>query len=133
MIKLISKNNREILAFRVINELEKEDVEWLVKRVDNREEKIDNSVLLYVEFEDFGELTLSRTWNHFKMFLTHILDLMVNVKSIAVVTSNESLKSKLTVEFALVPTVSFKAFDENEKDEALQWLEQYLNTQNSLG
>ena len=122
MIKLTSKDNPEILAFKVIRELEQEDVDWLIERICKRQERNKETVLLYVEFEDFGELTLSRMWSHFKMFVSHLGELIANVKRIAVVTSNLSLREKLGVEFALVPTVKFKAYDNHEERQAIDWL-----------
>ena len=122
MIKLISKEHPEILAFKVIKELEKEDVEWLIERISKRSGVKNEPVLLYVEFEDFGELTISRMWSHFKMFLKHVMELISNVKRIAIVTSNLSLREKLSIEFKLVPTIAFHAFDLQEKDKAVDWL-----------
>ena len=76
MIKLISKDNPDILAFRVMGEMQQEDVDWLVERTIQKQERSDKGVLLYVEFEHFGELTLARMWTHFKMLLDHVFKLM---------------------------------------------------------
>jgi hypothetical protein len=123
MIKLISKENSSILAFRVSKEIEKDDVDWIVKRIGDRHDHTHENVMLYVEFVNFGEMTLSRMWEHFKMFVGNLFELMKNVGKIAVVTSNISLREKLQMEFALVPTISFKPFHADEKEEAYQWLE----------
>jgi|GEM_PF-5906550 len=122
MIKLISVDNPDILAFRVSEEMQQEDVDWMVQRIIKKQERANQNVLLYVEFEDFGELTLKRMWTHFKMLLDHVFKLMDKVNKIAAVTSNTSLREKLSIEFALVPTLSFKAFQDDEKTEAYQWL-----------
>ncbi|BAO56502.1 SpoIIAA family protein [Nonlabens marinus] len=122
MIKLIAVENPEILAFKVIQELEKDDVDWLIERIAKREKRQDESVLLYVEFEDFGELTITRIWDHFKMLLNHIMELLATVKKIAVVTSNISLREKLSMEFKIVPKIAFNSFDLHEKDVAADWL-----------
>jgi hypothetical protein len=123
MIKLISKDNPNILAFRVSKEIEQEDVDWIVKRICERHDHTHEDVMLYVEFVNFGEMTVSRMWEQFKMFVGHLFELMKNVGKIAVVTSNVSLREKLQIEFALVPTISFKPFHSDEKEEACQWLE----------
>jgi len=133
MIKLISKNNLQILAFKVTHDLEKDDVDWLVKRISNREDRFEHSVFLYVEFEDFGELTFTRVWDHFKMFMDHIVELVQKVSNIAIVSSNDTLKNKLSLEFSLVPTVSLKCFNENEDSAAVEWLENKITAQRSLG
>lgn len=122
MIKLISKNDPDILAFRIREELEQEDVDWLIKRVVKRQKNKDENLLLYVEFENFGELTYARMWKHFKMLVDHVMKLMIAVNRIAIISSDNSLREKLSLEFALVPTISLKAFHEFEKEEACTWL-----------
>jgi hypothetical protein len=123
MIKLISKENPSILAFRVYEEINIEDVDWIVKRSCKRHDHTHEDVMLYLEFVNFGEMTVNRMWEQFKMFVEHLFELMKNVGKIALVTSNVSLREKLQIEFALVPTIRFKPFHADEKEKACKWLE----------
>ncbi|WP_194850393.1 SpoIIAA family protein [Nonlabens antarcticus] len=125
MIKLISKQDPDILAFRVKEELEKEDVDWLIERVEKKEERMDQPILLYIEFENFGELTFTRMWAQFKKLLTHVVDLMAKVNKIAVVTSDVALRDKLSLEFALIPTINFKTYKEKDENMAVKWLTEF--------
>jgi hypothetical protein len=123
MIKHIPFPNPDVLAFKVINDLNEEDVEWLVKLVNKDYNLQEQQVLLYVEFEDFGELTLERMWEHLKLFFNHIFDLIKKVSRIAVVTSNQSLRDKLNIEFTLVPGIKYKGFEDGKRSRAMHWLD----------
>lgn len=123
MIKRISVDDTDLLAFQITLEMEEEDVEWMLQRVVKQKDRTEKQVLLYLEFENFGEMTLPRIWDHFKMFMDSILVMIKNVKKIAVVTSNVFLREKLALEFKLVPTVSLKPFHPDEKDLAVEWLQ----------
>ena len=122
MIKLISSSHDSILAFRITDELVQDDTDWLIRRVQRKHDHTATEVNLYLEFQDFGTLTLSRIWEHFKMFLDSLFKLMKNVARIAVVSSNEALNDKLALEFKLVPTIRFKTFAPHDSAQAANWL-----------
>ncbi|PRP66684.1 SpoIIAA family protein [Nonlabens agnitus] len=123
MIKLVNRENPDILAFMIKTQMEQEDVDWLVERIDQKYSRTKTAVSLYVKFEDFEELTLSTYWEYFKMLLEYVIDLIKSVKKVAVVTANAALRKNLNIEFMLIPTVSCKTFDIEEDHESLEWLE----------
>ena len=123
MIKLVNRENPDILAFMIKTQMEQEDVDWLIERIDQKYSRTKTAVSLYVKFEEFEELTLSNTWDYFKMLLEYVIDLIKSVKKVAVVTASAALRKKLKMEFALIPTVSCKTFDIKEDHESIEWLE----------
>ena len=123
MIKLVSRDNPDILAFKVKNEVDQEDVDWLVERIGQKYSKTQNSVSVYVEFENFEEITLSSSWKYLKMLLEYTFKLIKKVDKLAAITSSKALRKKLSAEFFLIPNVQCKTFQESECDQAVEWLE----------
>ena len=94
-----------------------------MQRIEQKYDRTDSNIYLYVKFEDFGELTMARTIECFTMFLKHVVKLVRTVKKIAIITSNDSLKKKLTIEFKMLPTIHLRTFDDEKDSDAVDLLE----------
>lgn len=122
MIKHIPSDNPSILSFYVETEMDQPDVEWMVRLIETTYQRKGKKVLLFVEFGSFGRLTPYRTIKHWHLLFTHARSLSNHVDKIFAISDSIVLRSKLFVEFNLLPRVTLKALSSSRRNVGLNWL-----------
>ncbi|AZQ44486.1 STAS/SEC14 domain-containing protein [Nonlabens ponticola] len=123
MIKRTSIGNENILSVKVIEDLNNDDMDWLTTLIDKKanDDKVQN-ILLYIEFEDFADMSIENMIKYFKLFISKGHNLMQRVSRAAAITDDTMLANKLALEFSLLPSTKFKSYKPEHKENALQWL-----------
>lgn len=126
MIKHVPDIKPNILTFYVETEIDQEDVKWMVRLIETTYQRQGNRIKIYVEFGPFGLLTPKRTLKHWKMLVSHAKSLTKHVSKILTTTDSIVLRSKLIVEFNMLPNVSLRAYKSKDKEKGLKWIEKNI-------
>jgi len=122
MIKHVPNIKPNVLTFYVETEMDQEDVNWMVRLIETTYKRQGYRVMLYVEFGPFVILSPRRTLTRWQMLLSHAKSLSKYVTKILATSDSIILRSKLLVEFNLVPNVSLRAYKSSNKNKGFEWL-----------
>ncbi len=132
MIKHIADISPNILSFYVEEEMDPEDVEWMMRLIETTYKRNNQKVHLFVEFGDFGTLTFKRTFKHWYLLNTHASSLINHVDKIVATSDSVLWRSRLLIEFNLLPSVSLRAYRKAKKHRGIQWLQESVREQQRL-
>ncbi len=132
MVKHVPDIIPSVLTFYVEKELEKQDVEWMLRLIETTYKRHNRKVLLYVEFGDFGVLTFKRTFKHWGMIHSNAGFIINRVDKIVATSDAVILRSRLLFEFNLLPSVSLRAYAKHRKHRGVAWLKKSVESSSQV-
>jgi hypothetical protein len=79
-------------------------------------------IKLYIEITRFEGIDRDIIWDSLKFAFAKGKSYLTNVSKIALVTDKAWMRTLVTLEYALIPSINEKSFEISEKEEALQWI-----------
>jgi hypothetical protein len=122
MIELIDELEDHVLGFRIEGKIGAHDLQ---EQLDDLNERLasHNQISFYVEVLDWEGISFEALLKDIKYGITHI-QVLTQLNRTAVVTDEDWVKTLARWESKLFPGIEFKDFPLDQRDEALEWINQ---------
>ena len=119
MIELVPIPATNVIGVRIVGKMEKADIDKTTQEIEKKL-TVHDKVNIYAEIESFEGITIEALVADVKFAFPHLRDF--NKK--AVVSEKPWIENLVAIGDKLFPSVEVRHFSFDQKDEALQWVQE---------
>jgi uncharacterized protein (DUF1800 family) len=121
MIEKLDLGKDDILAFKVDEKVEMEDVKEVLANLQSNLET-PSHFKGYVEVHNLKGIEPKALWERMKFGLSNFSELSKKVDKLALVTDKDGLKKFADTIYSVMPGINFQSFAFEDSDKAKEWL-----------